>query len=92
MLLHLLAIVLASAVAIMADCDGDRLRALFLSFSITGWITGLSAAVFLLRALVNGSRTRDIVLFIVLLLIGLDETNMAADGWELLRIVTDTTR
>ncbi len=90
--LHLAAITIASGVAIAADCDGDRLRALFLSFSITGWITGLSAAVFLLRALIKSSRTRDIILFIVLLLIGLDEANIAADGWELLRIVTDTTR
>ncbi len=68
----------------MADCDGDRLRALFLSFSITGWVTALSAAVFLVRAMIKGSRKRDIVLFIVLLLIGLDETRMAANGWALI--------
>lgn len=90
--LHLLAIAIASAVAIMANCDGDRLRALFLSFGFTGGLTALSAAVFLVRAMIKGARIRDFVLFIILLLIGLDETRMAANGWELLRIVTDTTR
>lgn len=86
--LHLLAIVIASGVAITADCDGDRLRALFLSFGITGWVTAVSAAVFLVRAMIKGARIRDFVLFIVLLLIGLDETRMAANGWELLRTMT----
>jgi len=86
--LHLGAIAIASYVAITADCDGDRLRALFLSFDITGSLTALSAAIFLVRAVIKGARIRDFVLFIVLLLIGLDETRMAANGWELLRTMT----
>lgn len=86
--LHLVAIAIASYAAIAADCDGDRLRALFLSFGITGGLTALSAAVFLVRAMIKGARTRDFVLFIILLLIGLDETRMAANGWELLRAMT----
>lgn len=88
MLLHLAAIAIASYVAITADCDGDRLRALFLSFGFTGGLTALSAAVFLVRAVIKGARIRDFVLFILLLLIGLDETRMAANGWELLRAMT----
>lgn len=84
MLLHLLAIVIASAVAIMADCDGDRLRALFLSFGFTGVLTALSAVIFLVRAVIKGARIRDFVLFVILLLIGLDEARMAANGWALI--------
>jgi hypothetical protein len=88
LLLHLAAIAIASYVAITADCDGDRLRALFLSLGVTGGLTALSAAVFLVRAVIKGARIRDFVLFILLLLIGLDETRMAANGWELLRAMT----
>lgn len=86
--LHLLAIAIASYVAITADCDGDRLRALFLSFGFTGCMTAISAVVFLVRALIKGDRIRDFVLFVILLLIGLDEVRMAANGWELLRTMT----
>ena len=50
----------------------------------------MSAAVFLLRALIKGSRNRDIVLFIILLLIGLDETRMAANGWARISAATET--
>jgi hypothetical protein len=89
LLLHLVAIVLASAVAIATDRDSDRLRALFLSFGITGWITALSAVVFLVfSAIKRRLRTRDVIMLVILLLIGLDESRMATDGWELLRALT----
>ncbi len=88
LLLHLLAITLSSGMAIVADCDGDRLRPLFLSFMITGWITVLLAVVFLVRSLLIGhTQKREIVLLIILVLIGLDESRMATQGWMILSAI-----
>jgi hypothetical protein len=83
--LHLLAITVASYVALTVDCDGPRLRALWLSFMITGWITALASASLLVYSLITGGiRTRDVVLLLLLLLIGLDESRMATHGWEVM--------
>ena len=88
--LHSMAIALSSGMAIVAECDGDKLRPFCLAFMITGWVTAFLSMVFLILTWIGASRrrTRDIVLLILLLLIGLQEARLATQQWEVLGSLT----